>query len=293
MRARDPLPKDGNPFESYTAKTSLDMRSLPEVEASRAAALRAEQDTFQAPDVVARSGIDAGLTVAAVWEAKNPGFPTGDFFLSTTLPDRRLAVLVGDVQGKGAAVEVDRDEAGEEERRLSFTGAETVIALHRIVGASDLRTLLSGKSAAEGMSGLDTLVSPTLREFDRSFDLALVLVDPATGSCSVSTAGIPFVFLLGPSGVTRFGSSDPAINFLHDPFETSYGEANFVLSPGEVLLAVTDGVTDLPLDGVDFSPQEAPASLGTFLASAPAVDDWGFVAVGREASAPPPSATRS
>jgi PAS domain S-box-containing protein len=164
-----------------------------------------------------------GLELAVVSEtAFQPELIGGDFHDAFLLPSGLVAVLLGDVEGKGVRA------AG-----LSETVRSAVRAL-AIVSASP----------SEVLSGVSRML---LQQRSEQFVTALLLViDPASGAAVAASAGHP------PALHLRVDGAQPIATDFGPPlgtFEWEYGQTSFTLEPGDSLLAYTDGASEARKDG--------------------------------------------
>jgi PAS domain S-box-containing protein len=170
-----------------------------------------------------------GLDFAVVAEtAFSPELIGGDFHDVFELPDGKVAVLLGDVEGKGVRA------AG-----LSETVRSAVRAL-AVVSASPSEIL-------------NHVNSMLLRQESEQFVTALLLViDPLDGTLIAVTAGHP------PAVHLRAGQAVPIAVDFGPPlgtFEWAYGQTDLLLEPGDALIAYTDGVSEARRDGVLFGQE--------------------------------------
>ena len=152
----------------------------------------------------------------------------GDYFDYVSLPDGRLALLIGDVSGKGIP-------------------AALIMATFRAL----VRTLLplSG-SVADAMSAVHDQLKATTGP--SSFVTAVCAVlDPVRGTLDYTNCGHNPPLLLRADGrVEELGSGGPALGF---QLPSAWDSARTVLGPGDTLLLYTDGVVETPTaDDDDF-----------------------------------------
>jgi PAS domain S-box-containing protein len=164
-----------------------------------------------------------GLDLAVEAEtASSPELVGGDFHDVFELPDGTAAVLLGDVEGKGVRA------AG-----LSETVRSAVRALS-VVSASP----------SEILGHVNRML---LRQRSEQFVTALLLnIDPVGGRTIAASAGHP------PAVHLRVDGAQPIAADFGPPlgtFDWEYGETSFMLQPGDVLLAYTDGVSEARRDG--------------------------------------------
>jgi PAS domain S-box-containing protein len=169
-----------------------------------------------------------GLVLAVEAEtAYSPELIGGDFHDVFELPGGTVAVLLGDVEGKGVRA------AG-----LSETVRSAVRALS-VVSASP----------SEILSHVNRML---LRQESEQFVTALLLfIDPFGGGTLAASAGHP------PAVHLRADDTQPIDVDFGPPlgtFDWEYGETGFLLRPGDALLAYTDGVSEARRDGELFGP---------------------------------------
>ena len=147
----------------------------------------------------------------------------GDWYDALPLPDGRLAVVIGDVAGKGlrAAVMMGELRAG--------------LRAYAIEGGGAIETLARLELLAERSAHMATLV--------------LMLIDPATGRAEFGSAGHLPPLLLDAGGRARFlsgGASAPLLAFHDDvPAQT------LALEPGDRIVLYTDGLVERRSEVID------------------------------------------
>jgi hypothetical protein len=142
----------------------------------------------------------------------------GDWYDIVPLPSGRTGLIVGDVMGHGAEAAVGMTQlsaAAHVLADLNLTPAEFMRQLNRTALA------LSGSTFAT---------------------CAYAVIDPASATCVIATAGhLPPVLML-PSGVTHVpdlpGGQSLGIS------STSYGQAQIEFPPGGILALYTDGLVE-------------------------------------------------
>jgi PAS domain S-box-containing protein len=150
----------------------------------------------------------------------------GDWYDAVATPDERLAIVVGDVMGRGVSA------------------ATTMIRVR-----AGIRGLLTvNPEPAAVLAAADEMVA---RDAPGQFVTAVaLLVDPVTGEMSVCNAGhIPAV-LVGPDGRTQVlsGQQGPPLGVLRGA-DRSLTTCH--LQPGTLLLIVTDGVVESRRHDID------------------------------------------
>jgi serine phosphatase RsbU (regulator of sigma subunit)/PAS domain-containing protein len=188
-------------------------------------------------------GLDAAALYRSASEVAQVG---GDFYDLFTLEDGRVAAVIGDVCGKGVAA-----------------------ARHTVRLRYELRTLLEdGRPPGRALTAFNRRVQ---EEFvsDEYATLLLLVLDPAAGAVSWSSAGHPPPLLTGATPRTlAFGGSLPVGLFA----DATYQTARFTLSPGRCLVLYTDGVIEARnLDRQEFGTEGLEAAAPGVAASAAAV----------------------
>lgn len=144
----------------------------------------------------------------------------GDFYDFIPLDRGRLAVVVGDVSGKGIAAAIYAASVLAEVRGLVTIGGDPVRALH------ELNRRLTSRDR-EGMF----------------VTLALATLDTVTGELTLATAGHPLPLVRSRTGdvasLGRTGSPPLGIDE-HARFESH----RYALEPGDVVVAYTDGIPE-------------------------------------------------
>jgi serine phosphatase RsbU (regulator of sigma subunit) len=147
----------------------------------------------------------------------------GDYYGYIPLPDGRLAVLVGDVAGKGVPASLIMARLSSEARFCYLTEPDPARALAR----------------------LNDLLAETLTQLDRFITLGVLLLDPARHTVTMVSAGHsspllyrrgqPLVEVMPPDvGGMPLGIMEGA----------SFASCQISLHPGDVLLLFTDGVNE-------------------------------------------------
>jgi hypothetical protein len=153
------------------------------------------------------------------------GLVAGDFYDYFRLADGRLLAVVADVAGKGMGASLLMASA---KAMLPFVAAQG--------GAAGLLTALNSRLAASLGS----------REF---VALAVLLLDPASGSFELANAGLPDPYRLAPGGGARaLAVPGPRLPLGLRP-AVAYEPLAGVLAPGERILLVSDGLPEAPLAG--------------------------------------------
>lgn len=155
----------------------------------------------------------------------------GDWFDALVLPDRRTALVVGDVVGHGVAA--------------SATMGQLRVLLHEeLATGADIRTALAGLDAAAGrIRGAHAAT------------VCVVMLDPATGALEYCTAGHPAPLVLSTTGDHRYLSPTGAgpIGVGGRFAGTPVGQDH--LAEGEIVLLYSDGILERP--GRELGPSSA------------------------------------
>lgn len=167
-----------------------------------------------------------GLAVSSLYEAAWAEAQVGgDFFDAFALDGDRVALVVGDVSGKGLAA-----------------------AAHTAEVKYALRAYLREAPAPDrALSRLNAFVHDNHRLGDAADDntfvtLAVVVVHPATGAAAAAAAGAEPPLLLRAGG-----AAEPVTvrgGLLGMTREMDYEAADFTLAPGDTVILVTDGITE-------------------------------------------------
>jgi serine phosphatase RsbU (regulator of sigma subunit)/PAS domain-containing protein len=188
-------------------------------------------------------GLDVGALYRSASEVAQVG---GDFYDLFALEGGRVAAVIGDVCGKGVA-------AARHTMRLRY----------------ELRTLLEeGKPPGRTLAIFNRQVLEEIAE-DEYVTMLLLVLDPATGAVSWSSAGHPPPVLACPGPrVLAFGGSLPLGMFP----AASYRTAHLRLQHGRCLVLYTDGVVEARnLDGQELGGEGLEAAIPPMAASAAAV----------------------
>jgi serine phosphatase RsbU (regulator of sigma subunit)/PAS domain-containing protein len=159
-------------------------------------------------------GLDADALYRSASEVAQVG---GDFYDLFALEGGRVAAVIGDVCGKGVAA-----------------------ARHTVRLRYELRTLLEGRPPGRVLTAFNRRVQEEFVE-DEYATLLLLVLDPATGAASWSSAGHPPPVVSGATPRTLpFDGSLPVGLFP----EATYQTARFTLPPGRCVVLHTDGVVE-------------------------------------------------
>jgi serine phosphatase RsbU (regulator of sigma subunit)/PAS domain-containing protein len=188
-------------------------------------------------------GLDVGALYRSASEVAQVG---GDFYDLFALEGGRVAAVIGDVCGKGVAA-----------------------ARHTVRLRYELRTLLDeGRSPGQTLSMFNRQVIDEVAE-DEYATLLLLVVDPATGAVSWSSAGHPPPVLACPGPRTLAFDGSLPLGLFPD---ARYRTARFTLQPGRCVVLYTDGVVEARnLDGQELATEGLEAAIPPMSASAAAV----------------------
>jgi GAF domain-containing protein len=183
---------------------------------------------------VPRGGSDIpGFELGVVYEPAGHQVGGGDVFGVWTLPSGALAVLVGDVSGKGLEV----------------------AALSAMVRFFVEARTWDSESPAEVLAQTDRLLRGRLP--GASFVAAFMGV-VAGERLRWANAGHAAPVLLGPNGAQRLGATGVPLG-VGD--EVHYEERETGFAPGDVLFAATDGLVEARRDGAFFGDERLVAVL--------------------------------
>ena len=160
----------------------------------------------------------------------------GDYYDFVPLPRQRLAVLLGDVAGKGVAAALVMVKFSVEARACLLTEPEPAAAV------SKLNALMSKAALA-----------------DRFVTLAVAVLDPASHTIALVNAGHPSPLLFRRAAGSPWKKRSPSriagppvgIDDGHD-----YTSCQVALGPGDGLILFSDGVTEAQdAPGLQFRPK--------------------------------------
>ena len=188
-------------------------------------------------------GLDAGALYRSASEVAQVG---GDFYDLFALDGGRVAAVIGDVCGKGVAA-----------------------ARHTVRLRYELRTLLEeDRPPGRVLTAFNRRVQ---EEFvaDEYATLLLLILDPATGAVSWSSAGHPPPVLTGPTPRTLAFAGSLPVGLFGD---ATYHTSRFTLPPGRCVVLYTDGVIEARNpDRQEFGTEGLEAAAPAVAASAAAV----------------------
>ncbi|HEV3464679.1 MAG TPA: SpoIIE family protein phosphatase, partial [Actinomycetota bacterium] len=160
-------------------------------------------------------GLDAAALYRSASEVAQVG---GDFYDLFALDDGRVAAVIGDVCGKGVAA-----------------------ARHTVRLRYELRTLLEdGRPPGRALTAFNRRVQEEFVE-DEYATLLLLVLDPATGAVSWSSAGHPAPLATGATPRSLAFAGSLPVGLFGD---ATYRTARFTLPPARCLVLYTDGVVE-------------------------------------------------
>jgi serine phosphatase RsbU (regulator of sigma subunit) len=193
-------------------------------------------DTMQRSLLPGRLPEIEGLDVGAVYESSAQVDVGGDVYDFLTLPDGKLAVVLGDASGHGVAATADMALA-----KFVF---RSLVRLYPDPG--ELLTQANEVALGELTSGaFVTMVCLT--------------VDPSTGRVSAASAGHPPIRVLSPEG-TGDGLA-PGGLALGVEADQKYEQEDTTLAPGAALCVYTDGLIEVRRDGEQYGVDRLDAAL--------------------------------
>jgi serine phosphatase RsbU (regulator of sigma subunit)/pSer/pThr/pTyr-binding forkhead associated (FHA) protein len=147
----------------------------------------------------------------------------GDYYDFVSLPSKQLAILLGDVAGKGVPAALLMAKLSSEARFAVLTEPGPGPAITK------LNNLLS-------QAGL----------MDRFVTFAGTFLDPANHRVTIVNAGhqVPLLFKPGATDVNNAVSDEESGLPLGVMEDFEYGAVSVDLQPGEIVLIFTDGITD-------------------------------------------------
>jgi serine phosphatase RsbU (regulator of sigma subunit) len=179
-----------------------------------------------------------GLDVGAVYEPSARLEVGGDVYDFLTLPDGKLAVVLGDASGHGVAATADMALA-----KFAF---RSLVRLYPDPG----ELLAQANEVALGELAGGTFVT-----------MVCLTVDPASGTVRAACAGHPPVRVLGPDGeVSLLAPGGLALGVEADQ---RYESAETILAPGAALCVYTDGLAEARRDGDQYGEERLHAALSS------------------------------
>jgi serine phosphatase RsbU (regulator of sigma subunit) len=179
-----------------------------------------------------------GLEVGAVYESSARVEVGGDVYDFLTLPDHRLAVVLGDASGHGIAATADMALAKFAFRSLVRLYPEPQELLEQV------------NEVAIGELAAGTFVT-----------MLCITVDPTSGVVSAASAGHPPARVLGADGtVTALAPSGLALGIEEGQ---RYEREETTLARGAALCLYTDGLAEARRDGEQYGVERLDESLVT------------------------------
>ncbi len=148
----------------------------------------------------------------------------GDYYDFVVLPDRRLAILIGDVAGKGMPAAL----------------------LMAKLSADARNCLLAEPDVAAAVGRLNTLLHHAAHQTDRFVTLVAAVLEPDAGQVTLVNAGhlAPFVYRRGAGRWEEAMPREAAGLPLGIQKGTTYAPCRVRLQPGDAILLFTDGVIE-------------------------------------------------
>ncbi|MFJ6697701.1 SpoIIE family protein phosphatase [Streptomyces sp. NPDC091272] len=188
-----------------------------------------------------------GLTSALVYQPRGEGVAGGDFYDIFHAADGRWCFALGDVQGNGPEAAVVTGLVRPWLRLLAREGyqvSEVLDRLNRLLLDDATESADAAARVVATAGGQDLPDGPQARFLSMLYGELEPLPEADGGGvrCTVSSAGHPLPLVLRPDGEVRPAARPGVLLGVLD--EAAYESETFVLAPGEVLLSVTDGVTE-------------------------------------------------
>jgi phosphoserine phosphatase RsbU/P len=219
-----------DPARTMDADTVETLRSLAAQAALAIDNARLYQQQAGFADAMQRSLLPAtppilpGIDVGSVYESSARLDVGGDVFDYATLPDGELAVVIGDVTGKGIDAAAD-------------------MAMTKFVFRSLAR---EHPSPPDFLRAANEVVVDEVQE-GKFVTMVYVTLNPETGELACASAGHPNPRLVRSDGtVVELAASGLALGIAR---EQDYAEARERLHPGNVVVLFTDGVIEARRDG--------------------------------------------
>jgi serine phosphatase RsbU (regulator of sigma subunit) len=219
-----------DPAQSFEAETVDTLRSLAAQAALAIDNARLYQQQAGFADAMQRSLLPAaspqlpGIEVGSVYESSARLDVGGDVYDYAVLPDGRLAVVVGDVTGKGIDAAAD-------------------MAMTKFVFRSLAR---EHPDPSDFLRAANEVVVGEVEE-GKFVTMAYLTIDAETGEVACASAGHPNARLICTDGrVLELEASGLALGIANDQH---YEEARETLEPGSAVVLFTDGVVEARRDG--------------------------------------------
>ncbi|MFF7239107.1 SpoIIE family protein phosphatase [Streptomyces collinus] len=186
-----------------------------------------------------------GVSSALVYEPRDQGGPSGDFYDLFPAGDGRWCFAVGDVQGKGPEAAVVIGLARPWLRLLAREGYRVADVLDRLnqLLLDDATEAADAAARALVAAGARPLVAGDVPQ-TRFLSLLYGELTPYDGGvrCTLASAGHPLPLLLRPDGEVRTAARPQTLLGVVE--DETYTSETVELGPGDSLLCVTDGVTE-------------------------------------------------
>ncbi|MFB7508606.1 SpoIIE family protein phosphatase [Streptomyces broussonetiae] len=186
-----------------------------------------------------------GMSSALVYEPRDKGGPSGDFYDLFPAGDGRWCFAVGDVQGKGPEAAVVIGLARPWLRLLAREGYGVADVLDRLNQLLlDDATEAADAAARALVAAGARPVAPGEGPQTRFLSLLYGELTPYEGGvrCTLASAGHPLPLVLGPDGTVRTAAGPQTLLGVIE--DETYRSETFDLRPGDSLMCVTDGVTE-------------------------------------------------
>lgn len=194
----------------------------------RRIAVELQRSVAQLPLADAFPGLELGSYYEPAWEEADVG---GDFMDAFSLDEERVALVVGDLSGKGLAAAAHTAEVKYAFRGLLRERGDPGAAL------AALNEYLCQSRGAESEAQLEA-------EF---VCLAAAILTPASGTLTVAAGGaVPPLIARTTGSLTEMPPSGVPLGILADQHYRTVQEH---LDPGDLLVMVTDGVIEARSDG--------------------------------------------
>ncbi len=166
----------------------------------------------------------------------------GDFYDVVHVSPTRIALLVGDVTGKGLASSLHMVRCLFGSRRFASAGTRPAEAL------AEINTTLASESAADMAAAIAANQTPRTPIF---LGLLYATFDASTRELRYANAGMPDpILFVGGRSETLADSGGPALGMVPG---MTYAEGVRILDRGETLLLFTDGLSEARnLGGIEF-----------------------------------------
>ncbi|MFJ4875378.1 SpoIIE family protein phosphatase [Streptomyces sp. NPDC088745] len=188
-----------------------------------------------------------GITSALVYEPRGEGVAGGDFYDIFHAADGRWCFALGDVQGNGPEAAVVTGLVRPWLRLLAREGyqvAEVLDRLNRLLLDDATESADAAARLVAAAGGQELPDGPQARFLSMLYGELEPLPEADGGGvrCTVSSAGHPLPLVLRPDGEVRTAGRPGVLLGVLD--DATYESETFVLTRGETLLSVTDGVTE-------------------------------------------------